>query len=299
MLRTKEHAEEIIRLNSEWYHSIELAPGVITPGRAPAEAWENELINLRLPDLRGKSVLDIGAYDGYFSFAAERLGASRVVSLDHYVWSTDMVEYMKDWRVSRQTGVWLPPPHESRHWQPNKLPGRRPFDAARAILNSQVEPVVGDFMTMNLRDLGQFDIVLFLGVLYHLEEPLRAMRRLAIVTAPGGLAIIETEAVEILGLSDTAFCEFFPGQELNNDPSNWWVPNAQALKGLCHAAGFREITLLTEPPRPPSHPLGTRLATAFKHLIDESHISQRLGFKGHADASLPRMRYRAIAHAKR
>jgi tRNA (mo5U34)-methyltransferase len=275
MADVKERAEEAIRSCPEWYHSIELAPGIATPGRQPAEAWHRQLLELRLPDLRNKSVLDIGAYDGFFSFAAERLGAARVTALDHYVWSADMAEYMKEWRQARRIGTRIPPPHESRHWRPQELPGRRPFDAARSILGSRVEPVVADFMTMDLAELGQFDVVLFLGVLYHLEAPLEAMRRVARVTAPGGLAVIETEAMEIPGREDTAFCEFFPGQELNNDPSNWWAPNATALEGLCTAAGFREARILTERPRLPRRP-GSR-----------------------EEMPPPVMRYRAIAHARR
>ncbi len=46
-----------------------------------------------MPDLHGKSFLDIGTWDGWFAFTAERLGASRVVALDHFVW--DMPEYGK------------------------------------------------------------------------------------------------------------------------------------------------------------------------------------------------------------
>src|SRR5262245_24283763 len=78
--------EEALRSCPEWYHSIELAPGIITPGRRPIEAWQKQLLDMRLPDLHNKSVLDIGAYDGFFSFAAERAGAARVVALDHYAW---------------------------------------------------------------------------------------------------------------------------------------------------------------------------------------------------------------------
>jgi len=286
----RERAEEVIKSHPEWYHSIELSPGVVTPGRAPFEAWERELRNLRLPDLHGKSVLDIGAYDGFFSFAAERLGASRVVSLDHYVWSADMTAYMKDWRESRRTGAPIPPPHETRHWRPEELPGRRPFDAARALLGSRVEPVVGDFMTMDLAPLGQFDVVLLLGVLYHLEEPLQGMRRVASLTAPGGVAVIETEAVEIMGLPDMAFCEFFPGAELNNDASNWWAPNGKALEGLCRAAGFREVSLLQDPP------LKARMHAAARHWI--GLVAGRNNHPG-ANSLLPRLRYRAIAHAGR
>jgi tRNA (mo5U34)-methyltransferase len=289
----QQRAKEIIKACPEWYHSIELAPGVVTPGRQPLQAWEEELRRLRLPNLHGKSVLDIGAYDGFFSFAAERLGASRVVALDHYVWFTDMIAAMKDWRESCRTGVPTPPLDRSRHWQPDELPGRRPFDAARALLGSRVEPVVGDFMTMDVSSLGTFDVVLFLGVLYHLEEPLAAMRRVASVTAPGGLAIVETESMEIFGLRDTPFCEFFPSDELNHDPTNWWVPNGKALDGLCRAAGFREVTLLTDPPRT----VGRRV---IKHLIGGSRLlPKRLRNRVGANSSRFRVRYRAIAHARR
>ena len=296
MTTLQERAQAVIRACPEWYHSIELTPGIVTPGRSPLEAWTRELENLQLPDLRGKSVLDIGAYDGFFSFAAERLGAARVIALDHYVWFTDMAEYMSDWRASRQTGAAIVAPHESRHWRPSELPGRRPFDAARAFLASRVEPVVGDFMTMDLRALGRFDVVLFLGVLYHLEEPLRAMRRLAQLVAPGGLVVIETEAMQVDGLT-APLCEFFPGRELNNDPSNWWVPNAPALVGLCQAAGFQKINLLTLSPRVPARALRARLKSALAHLIFETHIPQRLGVP-RAPAPLARMHYRAIVHAQ-
>jgi tRNA (mo5U34)-methyltransferase len=289
----KERAEAVLRAHPEWYHSIELAPGIVTPGRAPLEHWEWSSSALQLPDLHGKSVLDIGAYDGFFSFAAERLGAARVVALDHYVWSTDMAEYMKEWRESRRTGAPLPAPHESRHWHPAELPGRRPFDAARELLGSKVEPVVGDYMTMNLSELGRFDVVLFLGVLYHMEEPLNAMRRVASVTAPGGLAVIETEAMEIPGLEDRSICEFFPGKELNNDPSNWWAPNAKAIEGLCHAAGFREFTILTERPRPQRYGRAKRLGG----FLSNTRIAQRIGVGEIADLSP--LRYRAYAHARR
>ncbi len=306
MTGRRERAEEVIERCPEWFHSIELAPGITTPGRKSAAAWQEDLAKIRLPDLHNKTVLDIGAYDGFFSFAAEQRGASRVVALDHYIWYANMVEYMKDWRESWKTGIPVPPPHASRHWRPAELPGRLPFDAAREVLESRVEPIVGDFMTMDLSSLGRFDVVLFLGVLYHLEEPLQAMRRLASVVAPGGLAVIETEAVEVPGLGHAAFCEFFPGSELNNDPSNWWAPNAKALEGLCKAAGFREATVIIEPPKPPAPPppapparrgLKKRVRSAMKHLLYDPLPEPAVNNEP-ANTPLPRLRYRAIAHAR-
>ena len=238
-----------LQAHPEWFHTIELAPGLFTPGRCSQDALLEKWAVQGLTDLAGRSVLDIGAYDGYFSFAAERAGAARVVALDHYVGSADMAGYMAEWRASKAAGgTPLPAPHATRHWDPDGLPGRRPFDLARAAIGSRVIPVVGDFMTMDLEALGTFDVVLFFGVLYHLTDPLGAMRRVAQVTAPGGLVAIETDAIEIPGHENLAWWEFFPGQERNNDASNWWAPNAVALRGLCRAAGFREVTILTPPP---------------------------------------------------
>jgi tRNA (mo5U34)-methyltransferase len=266
-------AREIIESNPEWYHSIELAPGVVTPGRAPFSVWQNTLRKLELPDLNGKSVLDIGAYDGFFSFAAERHGAARVVALDEYVWCTDMVGYLEDWRRAREARVTIPSPRNSRHWRPDELPGKRPFDAARNFFDSKVEPVVGNFMTVDPAALGRFDVVLFLGILYHVEDPLLAMRRVAGFLKPGGYLGIESEAVELPGAPDAAVFEFFPANELNDDASNWWAPNVKALQGLVTAAGLENFVLVQGPPR-----LG-----ALRRLA--ARVRRR------------RIRYRAIAHA--
>ena len=276
--------EQVLASHPEWYHSIELAPGMVTPGRAPLASWQTELRDLQLPDLQGKSVLDIGAYDGFFSFEAERLGAARVVALDHYIWSADMVGYMTDYRAARAVGQTIPSPHDTVHWRPDELPGRRPFDAARACLNSKVESVVGDFMTIDPVEVGKFDVVLFLGVLYHLEDPLLSKRKVAQFVKPGGLCIIETAAMEIPGSGDRAFCEFFPGQELNGDASNWWAPNAAALTGLCRAAGFGSARVL--PSRKSLSPV-RRVSRSLKRVVAQLPL-----------VSMP-LRYRAISHAVR
>lgn len=246
-------ARAVITQHPEWYHSIELAPGVVTPGRAPLAFWKEELRALQLPNLAGKSVLDVGAYDGFFSFATEQLGASRVVALDHYAWSTDMPAYMHEWRDCQKTGRTLPSPHRTEHWRPEELPGKAPFDAARTCLGSSVESVTTDFMAARAAIIGSFDLVLFLGVLYHVEDPLGAVRRMREFTATGGMCIIETEAMEVPGSGSRALFEFFPSDELNGDDSNWWAPNAAALMGLCRAAGFSSVKQLPE--RQPLSPI--------------------------------------------
>jgi len=109
-------------------------------------------------------------------------------------------------------------------------------------------------MTMDLRPLGAFDVVLYLGVLYHMEDPLRAMRRVASVTRE--LAVIETHAACLPGYEHEAVWQFFESNELNNDVSNWWAPNRRALEGLCRAAGFRRVDVLVGPPDPATLPSG-------------------------------------------
>ncbi|HEY8641609.1 MAG TPA: TIGR04290 family methyltransferase, partial [Candidatus Dormibacteraeota bacterium] len=68
-----------------WFHTIDLGDGVVTPGDDDSPA---KLRTLGLPDrLDGLSVLDVGAWDGFFSFEAERRGAARVLATDDFCWS--------------------------------------------------------------------------------------------------------------------------------------------------------------------------------------------------------------------
>lgn len=225
---TRRERERLVASVPEWWHSIDVGRGVVTPGAkgagTPAGShafMQAELESLALPDLHGKSVLDIGALNGYYSFAAERAGAARVVALDY--------------------NEWLPRPDGT------PAPGRSGFEVARKILKSRVEPVLGDLMEIDVAALGRFDVVLFLGVLYHLEDPLGGMRRVAELT--GGLAVIESHAMTAGALADQhALLEFFPGSELNDDPTNWYVPNIAAIEGLCRAAGFSSTQPVVGPP---------------------------------------------------
>lgn len=229
-----------------WWHSIDLGGGVVTPGNMAALAgldgrtcMQQAIDVLRLPDLAGKTVLDIGAWDGFYSFEAERRGASRVVALDHYVWSID-------WEAAGRSGSTASPHQRREAWQPEQLPGKRGFDLAHRELASSVEAVVDDFMTMDLESLGRFDVVLFLGVLYHLHNPFAAIQRLIEVT--DGVVVIESEAVAFPGLEHRALCEFFESDELSGDATNWWAPNMLALTGMCRAAGFEHVEVVVGPP---------------------------------------------------
>jgi tRNA (mo5U34)-methyltransferase len=235
-----------------WWHSIEVAPGVVTPGHKSAEVLRGEVAAMRLDalDLRGKSVVDVGAWDGFFSFEAERRGAARVVALDHFVWSLDLAKGEAYRRACRESGTPVAPVETVPGvWCPETLPGKRGFDLARELLASRVESRVGDFMTVDLEALGRFDVAFFLGVLYHLRDPLEGLTRLAAITRE--VAVIETEAVLIPTREDRALAEFFEDGSHNDDASNWWIPNERALLGLCRAAGFRRAERVSEKPPEP------------------------------------------------
>ncbi len=225
-----------------WFHSIDFGDGVVSPGTKSREQLRGELEGLRLPDLSGKTVLDIGAWDGFFSFEAERRGARRVVALDHFVWSLDlptMIRYAERRDAAgevrslfdRVPGV----------WQPGALPGKAGFDTAHALLRSNVEHVIADFQTVDPVSLGSFDVVLFLGVLYHLENPMAAMRKLSLLTRE--LAVIETASIAVPGREREALWEYYGQNELAHDSSNWWAPSLAGLTSMCLATGFRRVQM--------------------------------------------------------
>lgn len=245
-----------------WYHHVPLAEGVVTPGQAPF-MYEKE----QLPAFQGRSVLDIGAWDGGYSFLAEREGASRVVALDHYAWGIKWVQREAYWNECAAKGVL--PDHgrdETDFWD-DSLPGRRAFEFAHATLGSQVDTVVADFQTVDLEALGTFDVVLYLGVLYHMPEPLTCLRRVRQVTSE--VAAIGTVGLDAPGLNDQRILQFAPGNELGGDFGNWYVPTSSALVGMCLAAGFARAELVFGPP--PADPGPVRIA-GNHHLMVHAYV---------------------------
>jgi tRNA (mo5U34)-methyltransferase len=226
-----------------WYHSIDLGAGVVTPGNPVNE----DFVARGLPEVEGRTVLDVGAWDGFYSFLAERRGAIRVVALDHYAWCVDFEARLEYWRACDAAGE-LPDHNRdlTDFFRPDTMPGRRGFELAKKVIGSRVEPVVGDFMQLEPNELGRFDIVLFLGVLYHVREPLGALERIRALTSE--VAVVETEAVRTLGLGRARMLEFHPGGELGGDHTNWFVPTESALHALCRAAGFRRVETRVGPP---------------------------------------------------
>jgi tRNA (mo5U34)-methyltransferase len=194
-----------------WYHTIDLGRGIVTRG---VDDTPQRLARLDFPStLAGRTVLDIGAWDGFFSFEAERRHASRVVAADYYSW---------------HGGGWGT---------------KAGFELARAALQSKVEDVDLDVMDLSPDRIGTFDVVLFLGVLYHLRHPLLALERVASVTRQ--LLIVET-VVDLVGLGRPALA-FYPDRELNDDPTNWWGPNIEAMRAMLRSVGFADVRTIGSP----------------------------------------------------
>lgn len=259
----------VARINGrQWFHTIDLGNGLVTPGLPPSEVLEGPEA---FPAVRGRTVLDIGAWDGKYSFRAEQAGATRVVALDEYVWRTDFVKRREYWDACEATGV-VPSPSHREFFDSGLTPGKEGFELVKAALDSRVEAVVGDFMTMDLAMLGTFDVVLFLGVLYHLVNPLGALERLFQLTRE--VAVIETEAVLVPGHPGRMLLAFYPGGELNGDHTNWFAPTEAALHAMCRSAGFRRVETRVVSPmlKPPLwrrglNRLSRRLAAPVGHRI--------------------------------
>ena len=264
-----------------WFHSIDLGRGVRTKGLS-----ELALRTDQLPDLAGKSVLDIGAWDGYYSFLAERQGASRVVALDHYAWGVDFVARGRYWDECAARGVLPDHGRDATDFWRADLPGKRGFDFAREALGSRVESVVADFTTADLGELGTFDVVFYLGVLYHMKEPLTCVERVREVT--GEVAVIETEAVHLHGMDDASVLQFHPGGDVQADFGNWFVPTIGAIGSLCAAAGFARVENVVGPPPPPP-------SAGESSLV---RWGRRLNLVPPAQSpSAPTTPYRAVVHA--
>lgn len=167
-------------------------------------------------DFRGKTVLDVGCWDGALSFEAEKLGARFVVATDSFVWKLPV------------------------------LSGRRGFDLAHRLLGSKVRAREIDVLELcpNYVSIeqcgGRFDVVLFFGILYHMRHPLLALEKVRGVTVDGGMAIVEGHYRDHVGIERPVGI-FLPGKELAGDPTNWWEFNRQAYRDLLLAAGFARV----------------------------------------------------------
>lgn len=203
--------EEVDRFR--WFHSIDFGEGVMSKGAKSRSLLVEQADVVFKHDVAGKSVLDIGAWDGGFSFEAEKRGASRVLATDHFCW------------VGPGWGK------------------KAAFDFAKKSLGSKVEERISDVDGLTPQMVGVFDTVLFLGVLYHLKEPFHALEHVARLTR--GLLVVDTETA--FDNIEEPVMRFFPGAEMNKDATNWWAPNRSCVTAMLRVAGFREVEASPNP----------------------------------------------------
>jgi tRNA (mo5U34)-methyltransferase len=191
-----------------WYHSFALPDGEQIAGFIPLETLQWRWSRFPIPAvLQGKRLLDTGAWDGWFSFEAERRGAQ--------VTAIDCVEV----------------PH---------------FLEIHSRLGSRVDYRVLDFYELAEAQLGVFDYVLFLGILYHLKHPLLALEMVCALTT--GTAIVESFVTDgdtwREHIVDIPTMEFYETDELGNQLDNWIGPSVGCLLAMCRAAGFARVELM-------------------------------------------------------
>lgn len=228
-----------------WYHTMELAPGEVTPGWFDLRPI---LGRLPWPDVRGKRCLDVGTYDGHLAFELERRGASEVIALDipdHESW---------DWPVrARRNGATL-----------GQVVGEKGggFRVAAERLGSAAQRVELSVYDLTPERTGRFDVVVCGDLLLHLRDPVRAVEAVAGVCdghflsheeiLPRPLVLGRGRAIaELDGVSD--LCQ-------------WWTPSRAGHRRIVEAGGF-EVERSADPycvPFGPAHPRPRRSPSALR-----------------------------------
>ncbi|HVI27460.1 TIGR04290 family methyltransferase [Hansschlegelia sp.] len=219
-------AEDIRRRIEElgpWFHNLDLrgvqtAPGHFL-GNHPTDKW-NRFAHALPDDLNGASVLDIGCNAGFHSFEMKRRGAGRVVGIDYDE------RYLAQARFAAET---------------------LGFD----------DVSFRQLSVYDVAELGEkFDVVVFMGVLYHLRHPLLALDLIHEHVA-GDMLLFQTlqrGSPEVHPVrSDYDFFEgefeaegyplaYFVEHAYAGDPSNWWIPNRAGSEAMLRAAGFEIVS---------------------------------------------------------
>jgi len=192
-----------------WFHKIDLGSGLVTPGWS--EPAVEKLPYFGLPeDLSGMRVLDIGCAEGYFSFEAERRGASEVIGIDSF---------------------------------PDSV---RRFNICRDALGARAQAYLTNVYDLGRRGFGTFDLVLYYGVNYHLRNPILALERIFSVCS--GTILMQSDSFEDPALGDRAASLFHPfgiesgpADNRQRDPTVFWVPNAACVRAMLEHVGFVDI----------------------------------------------------------
>lgn len=202
-----------------WFHTFALAPGIYTPGVARDHGYRLDV--LVAERFAGRSVLDVGTFDGFYGFLAERRGARRIVAVDN--------EQYVEW-VQARFGI--------------ALRGSAGFRAIADLTGSQVEYRRMD--ALDVRDLGErFDVVLCFGILHRVTDPVSLLQTLADVLAPGGEIVLETYGSRLA--ADTPAIEVRePGDVYARDEFVYWAFPAEALRRLGRVVSLDDVEIVDE-----------------------------------------------------
>ncbi|HEY3946727.1 MAG TPA: DUF1698 domain-containing protein [Solirubrobacteraceae bacterium] len=202
-----------------WFHTFALnrAEGIYTPGAARDHRYRV----CALPeDFAGVSVLDVGCFDGFYAFLAERRGAERVLAIDN--------EQYRLWVASRW-GV--------------QLQGGEGFRAVHRLLGSAVEYRRMDAFALDGVE-ERFDLVYCFGILHRVENPLGLLRVLRGRTVSGGMVLVETYGVGPEDRNDPAIRVSDPGEVYAGDEFVYWGFGDAGLQRLARIAGFSRVESL-------------------------------------------------------
>ncbi|MDZ7697136.1 MAG: methyltransferase domain-containing protein [Deltaproteobacteria bacterium] len=200
-----------------WYHEFDLPNGLQIRSREPdtpahQRLWRAIFSELEAIDFEGKTVLDIGCWDGMFSFFAERRGAKEVVAAD---------DYSQNW--STPEGIRL----------------------VRDVLNSSIK-IVDDMSIYQVAKLQQkFDIILCFGVYYHLADPFFAFANLRHCAHPGSWLFLEGDVLLNGGKAEADY-------HFGRSGYPCFLPSEQVLRQMLEAAYLRvEDRVWLDRPRNP------------------------------------------------
>lgn len=200
--KLRENARELQSV--PWFHSMKLLPDLEVQGIKSAATLELERAAIIGDlDLSGRSVLDVGSWNGFYAFAAKQAGAARVTATDRFVW--EHAEYR----------------------------GRETFDFARECLDLDIDAVTID-PTEFPGQLEVADVVFFLGVFYHLRDPIAVLDKVARMARE--CLVLETHQ-DLISLDRPAMM-FYPRDELAGDNTNWWGPNPECVLEMLNDIGF-------------------------------------------------------------
>lgn len=208
----------------QWYHTLELAPGVVTPGWFDLRPLAPKL---PFPSLEGKRCLDVGTFDGFWAFEMERRGAAEVVAVD-------LLDPQRwDWPYGAEDAI-------VEAIGARKRAGSG-FELAVKSLGSRVVRHDMSVYDLDPAEVGEFDFVYVGSLLLHLRDPVRALERVRSVCR-GSLLLVD--AVD-LGLGLRHPRRAVAALDGRGRPW-WWKPNVAGLVQMVESAGF---TVLGTPQR--------------------------------------------------